>query len=153
RDRALPRRQLPPRSGRRRAEGGRDGHGAAHRRSGGDSPVDGRAHQPAAAVLITARTALGASMSTVEFDPAEIDFFTDETVAADSNPYFAHMLADHPVWRAPKYGVVIVTGYEAALEVYHPPEIYSSINRTAGPVLDLPFELAGDDLTDLLEQN
>lgn len=88
-----------------------------------------------------------------EFDPAKIDFFTDATVAADSNPYFDHMLANHPVWREPQYGVVIVTGYEAALEVYHHPEIYSSINRTAGPVLDLPFELAGDDLTDLLEQN
>lgn len=92
-------------------------------------------------------------MSTVEFDPAKIDFFTDETVAADSDPYFDHMLASYPVWREPKYGVVIVTGYEEALEVYHHPEIYSSINRTAGPVLvDLPVELAGDDLTDILEQ-
>jgi len=74
-------------------------------------------------------------------------------VAADPVPYFDHMLANHPVWRDPKYGVVIVTGYEEALEVYHHPEIYSSINRTGGPVLDLPFELVGDDLTDLLEQH
>ena len=62
------------------------------------------------------------------------------------------MLANHPVWREPKYGVVIVTGYEEALQVYHQPEVYSSINRTGGPVLDLPVELVGDDLSDLLEQ-
>ncbi|MFC1405277.1 MULTISPECIES: cytochrome P450 [Streptacidiphilus] len=92
-------------------------------------------------------------MSTVKIDPTEIDYFTDAAVAADSVPYFDHMLADHPVWREEKYGVVIVTGYEEALQVYHHPEVYSSINRTGGPVLDLPFELVGEDLTDLLEQH
>lgn len=91
-------------------------------------------------------------MSTVKIDPMEIDYFTDAEVAADSVPYFDHMLANHPVWREPKYGVVIVTGYEEALQVYHQPEVYSSINRTGGPVLDLPVELVGDDLTDILEQ-
>ena len=92
-------------------------------------------------------------MGTVKIDPVETDYFTDAAVAADPVPYFDHLLANHPVWREPKYGVVIVTGYEAALEVYHHPEIYSSINRTGGPVLDLPFELASADLTDLLEQH
>jgi cytochrome P450 family 150 subfamily A5 len=91
-------------------------------------------------------------MSTVKIDPAEIDYFTDAEVAANPVPYFDHMVANHPVWREPKYGVVIVTGYEEALQVYHHPEIYSSINRTGGPVLDLPVELTGDDLTDVLEQ-
>jgi len=88
-----------------------------------------------------------------KLDPAEIDFFTDAAVAADPAAYFDHMLAHHPVWREPRYGVVIVTGYHEALEVYHHPEVYSSINRTGGPVLDLPFELAGDDLTGLLERH
>ena len=92
-------------------------------------------------------------METAGLDPAEIDYFTDAAVAADPAPYFDYMLAHHPVWREPKYGVVIVTGYEAALDVYHHPEVYSSINRTGGPVLDLPFELVGEDLTDLLEQH
>ncbi|MFJ9127788.1 cytochrome P450 [Streptomyces sp. NPDC102340] len=91
-------------------------------------------------------------MSTAEMNPAQTDYFTDAEVAADPAPYFDHMLAHHPVWREPKYGVVIVTGYEEALQVYHQPEVYSSINRTGGPVLDLPVELVGDDLTDLLEQ-
>ncbi len=92
-------------------------------------------------------------MTTVEIDPTQIDYFTDAGVAANSAPYFDHMLAHHPVWREPKYGVVIVTGYEEALQVYHQPEVYSSINRTGGPVLDLPFELVGDDLTELLEKH
>lgn len=92
-------------------------------------------------------------MSTVDIDPTEIDFFTDATVAADPAAYFDHMLANHPVWREDKYGVVIVTGYEEALQVYHQPEVYSSINRTGGPVLDIPVELVGDDITDLIEQH
>ncbi|MGW3312952.1 cytochrome P450 [Streptomyces sp. NPDC001073] len=92
-------------------------------------------------------------MSTVDIDPNEIDYFTDAAVAADAVPYFDHMVANHPVWREDKYGVVIVTGYEEALQVHHQPEVYSSINRTGGPVLDLPVELVGDDLTDLLEQH
>ncbi|MFE7792801.1 cytochrome P450 [Streptomyces sp. NPDC057460] len=91
-------------------------------------------------------------MSTAEIDPTEIDYFTDAKVAADPVPYFDHMLANCPVWREPKYGVVIVTGYEEALQVYHQPDVYSSINRTGGPVLDLPVELVGDDLTEILEQ-
>lgn len=91
-------------------------------------------------------------MSTLKTDPTQIDFFTDAEVAADSAPYFDYMLANHPVWREPKHGVVIVTGYEDALQVYHHPEVYSSINRTGGPVLDLPVELVGEDLTDILEQ-
>lgn len=92
-------------------------------------------------------------MSAVEINPTEIDYFTNAEVAADPARYFDYMLANHPVWREEKYGVVIVTGYEEALQVYHQPEVYSSINRTGGPVLDLPFELVGDDLTDLLEKH
>lgn len=92
-------------------------------------------------------------MSSVKIDPAEIDYFTDADVAANAVPYFDFMLANHPVWRESKYGVVIVTGYEEALQVYHHPEVYSSINRTGGPILDLPVELAGDDLRDILEQH
>jgi cytochrome P450 len=92
-------------------------------------------------------------MSTAEIDPGQIDYFTDAAVALDPVPYFDYLIAHEPVWREPKYGVVIVTGYADALEVYHHPEVYSSINRTAGPVLDLPFELTGEDLTELLEEN
>lgn len=92
-------------------------------------------------------------MSTVDINPEKIDFFTDETVAADSAPYFDHMLAHHPVWRDPKYGVVIVTGYEEALQVYHQPDVYSSINRMTGPVFELPFDVVGDDISELLEQH
>lgn len=92
-------------------------------------------------------------MSTVKTDPSTLDFFTDPDVAAVAEPYFDHMLANYPVFREPKYGVVIVTGYEEALQVYHQPDVYSSINRTGGPVVDLPVELVGEDITDLLEQH
>ncbi|MWB97558.1 cytochrome P450 [Agromyces seonyuensis] len=92
-------------------------------------------------------------MSTALTNPTDIDFFTDQDVAAKAEPWFDHMLANHPVFREPKYGVVIVTGYEEALQVYHQPEVYSSINRTGGPVVDLPFEVVGDDISELLEQH
>ncbi|MGI9825007.1 cytochrome P450 [Agromyces sp. Marseille-Q5079] len=92
-------------------------------------------------------------MPTVEISATETDFFTDPEVAEKAEPYFDHMLANHPVFREPKYGVVIVTGYEEALQVYHQPDVYSSINRTGGPVVDLPFEVVGDDISELLEQH
>ncbi|MBO1901331.1 cytochrome P450 [Leucobacter weissii] len=92
-------------------------------------------------------------MTTVEINPVEVDFFTDPDVASRAEPYFDFMLKNHPVFREPKYGVVIVTGYEECLQVYHQPDVYSSINRTGGPILELPFEVTGDDITDLLEQH
>jgi cytochrome P450 len=92
-------------------------------------------------------------MTTVEINPTETDFFTDAEVAAKAEPYFDHMLANHPVFREPKYGVVIVTGYQEALQVYHQPDVYSSINRTGGPVVDLPVELVGDDISEIIEQH
>ena len=75
-------------------------------------------------------------MGAAKLDPAEIDFFTDPATAADPAAYFDQLLSEHPVWREPRYGVVIVTGYHEALEVYHHPEVYSSINRTGGPASD-----------------
>lgn len=92
-------------------------------------------------------------MSTIEIDPTTVDFFTDPEIAAKAEPYFDYMLENHPVFREPKYGVVIVTGYEEALQVYHQPDVYSSINRTGGPVVDLPVELVGDDLSEILEKH
>lgn len=92
-------------------------------------------------------------MTTAETNLADRDFFTDPEVASKAEPYFDYMLANHPVFREPKYGVVIVSGYEEALQVYHQPDVYSSINRVGGPVVDLPFEIVGDDITDLLEQH
>ncbi|MFT4259373.1 cytochrome P450 [Microbacterium sp.] len=92
-------------------------------------------------------------MTTTQINPAEVDFFTDPEVAEKAEPYFDYMLENHPVYREPKYGVVIVTGYEEALQVYHQPDVYSSINRTGGPVLDLDFELEGEDLSELLEKH
>lgn len=86
-------------------------------------------------------------------DPTEVDFFTDEAVAAKAEPYFDHLLATEPVHLEPRYGVVMVTGYEEALEVYLQPDVYSSINRTGGPVVGAPFPLEGDDLTELLEKH
>ena len=91
-------------------------------------------------------------MTTTNIDPTEVDFFTNPDIASKAEPYFDYMLANHPVFREPKYGVVIVTGYEEALQVYEP-EVYSSIIRVGGPVIDLPVELVGEEITEILEQH
>jgi cytochrome P450 family 150 subfamily A5 len=101
----------------------------------------------------SAQTEKDRRMTTTQIDPTEVDFFTNPDIAANAEPYFDHMLANYPVFREPKYGVVIVTGYEEALQVYHQPEVYSSINRVGGPVIDLPVELVGDDITEILEKH
>lgn len=46
-------------------------------------------------------------MSSVEIEPTEIDYFTDAGVAANSALYFDYMLANHPVWRESRYGVLL----------------------------------------------
>ena len=49
----------------------------------------------------------------------EIDFFRDQTLVADPYPYFEFMREQCPVRREPNHDVVMVTGYDEAIEVYH----------------------------------
>jgi cytochrome P450 len=78
-----------------------------------------------------------------------IDYFTDESIPPDPWPYFDFLLS-HPVWREPHHGVVIVSGYQELLEVYHDPDTYSSAAFMAGPDWSFPEEIEGDDISDLI---
>ena len=53
----------------------------------------------------------------------------------------------------PRHGVVAVTGYDEAVEVYRNPEVYSSANSFLGPFPPLPFQPEGDDISEQLEQH
>ncbi|TCN45903.1 cytochrome P450 [Rhodococcus sp. SMB37] len=77
----------------------------------------------------------------------EIDFFTDASLVEDPYPYFEHLRSKCPVTHMPHHGVVAVTGYEEAVEVYRNHEVYSSANAFLGPFPPLPFTPAGDDIT------
>ena len=82
-----------------------------------------------------------------------VDFFRDETLLADPYPYFDELRARCPVQREPHHDVVMVTGYDEALAVYHDTETFSSCNSVTGPFPGFPVPLEGDDVSELIEQH
>ena len=82
----------------------------------------------------------------------QIDYFTDEQLPVDPYPYFEFLL-EHPVWREPHHGVVMVSGYDEALEVYNDPTTFSSCNFVAGPEPAWQLDVEGDDVTELVEEH
>jgi cytochrome P450 len=85
-------------------------------------------------------------------DFESVDFLTDESLVPDPYPYFDYLRSKCPVATATPYGVLAVTGYEEALEVYKNPA-FSSCVSFAGPLSGLPFGPGGDDVTELIEQH
>jgi cytochrome P450 family 150 subfamily A5 len=82
-----------------------------------------------------------------------IDFFRDESILPDPYPYFEDLRARCPVLREPYHDVVMVTGYQEALAVYHDVETFSSCNSVTGPFPGFPVPLQGDDVSELIEQH
>jgi cytochrome P450 len=85
-------------------------------------------------------------------DIENVDFFGDPAVVADPYPYFAAMRNKCPVQREPHQNVVMVTGYEEAMAVYHDTKTFSSCNSVSGPFPGFPVPLEGDDVSDLIEE-
>ena len=80
-------------------------------------------------------------------DPTNLDgpdFFRDNDFIADPYPYFEHLRAECPVRREPHHDVVMVTGYEEAIAVFHDTETFSSCNSVTGPFPGFPVPLVGD---------
>jgi len=71
----------------------------------------------------------------------------------DPYPYFEQLRQECPVRREPHHDVVMVTGYEEALAVYHDTERFSSCTSVTGPFPGMPVELEGDDISDLIEEH
>ena len=77
------------------------------------------------------------------------DYFGDESVAADTYPYYDFLLTGgRRVWREPYHGVVMVAGHEEVLAVMRDTASFSNCNIVAGPNFTFPVELTGDDVTD-----
>jgi cytochrome P450 family 150 subfamily A5 len=82
-----------------------------------------------------------------------IDFFTDESLVADPYEYFDFVRARCPVQREQHRDVVMVTGYDEAIAVYHDTASFSSCNSVSGPFPGFPVPLEGDDVSTLIEQH
>jgi cytochrome P450 len=89
-------------------------------------------------------------MSHAEFDA--IDFFRAGRLYQNPYPYYEYLREHGPVWREPHHGVVMVTGYPEALEVYHDTDRYSNCVAVAGPFAEWPVPLAGDDISEIIEK-
>jgi cytochrome P450 len=83
----------------------------------------------------------------------EPDFFRGDEFIADPYPYFETLRSRCPVWREPHHGVVMVTGYDEAVEVFHDPERFSSCLSVTGPFPGFPVPLTGDDVSELIEEH
>jgi cytochrome P450 len=83
---------------------------------------------------------------------AERDFYTDPTVIQDPRPYLARMRSKSPAAREPYHGSLMVTGYDAAMEVLNRTDgAFSSALSVLGPMVTLPFTVEGHDIRAQLE--
>ena len=80
-----------------------------------------------------------------------VDFFTDESLIEDPYPYFEHLRSKCPVLPTPHYGVVAVSGYEEATEIYRNIDTFSSCNSVIGPFATFPVPLEGDDVGAIID--
>jgi cytochrome P450 len=69
------------------------------------------------------------------------DFFLSDRYVADPYPYFDYLRNQSPVQREPHHGILMVTGYNEALEIYNDPERFSSCMSTTGPFAGCPIPL------------
>src|SRR4051795_9109497 len=85
-------------------------------------------------------------------DFVNANFFRDRAVYDDPYAYFDWMRAQHPVRQEPNYGVLMITGYDEAMAVYHAPTTFSSCNTVAGPFVKFSVPVDGDDISAIIEQ-
>src|SRR6266566_4228939 len=80
-----------------------------------------------------------------------MDFFRDDGLVADPYPYFDALRGQCPVRREPHHGVVMVTGYDEAVQVFQDSGTFSSCISVTGPFPGFPVPLEGGDVTALIE--
>jgi cytochrome P450 family 150 subfamily A5 len=86
-------------------------------------------------------------------DYDDIDFFRGNELVADPYPYFDWLRAECPVRQETQHGVYMVTGYDEACAVYADTDTFSSCNSVTGPFPGFPVPLAGDDVSELIEEH
>ncbi|WP_395397205.1 cytochrome P450 [Novosphingobium sp. BL-8A] len=82
------------------------------------------------------------------------DFFRTDRFIDDPYVYFDHLRDQSPVLKEPHQGIIMVTGYAEALEVYNDPARFSSCMSTTGPFAGCPIPIEGhenEDISELIE--
>ena len=80
------------------------------------------------------------------------DFFSDPDIIADPKHYFDLMRAKCPVMKEPYHDTLMVTGYDAVVEVLTSKDgTFSSACSVIGPIPPLPFKPGDDDIPGKLE--
>lgn len=83
----------------------------------------------------------------------ERDFYTDRSVLLNPYDWFEELRAQGPICKMANRDLILVTGYEESVEVLNNMRDWSSAISVSGPLLPLPFEPEGDDITDQIEAN
>jgi cytochrome P450 len=86
-------------------------------------------------------------------DYEALDFFRDAGLVADPYPYLDALRGQCPVRRERHHDVLMVTGYDEAIEVYNDTATFSSCTSVSGPFPGFPVPLEGDDVTELIEKH
>lgn len=82
-----------------------------------------------------------------------VDFFRSDATVSDPYPYYAALRERCPVHRERHHDVMMVTGYDEAVSVFHDSERFSSCNSVTGPFPGFPVPLEGDDVSELIERH
>ena len=85
-------------------------------------------------------------------DLEQLDFFSDPSLLEDPYPYFEHLRSKCPVTAIPHHGVVAISGYDEATEIYRDVETFSSCNSVVGPFAMFPEPLEGDDVSEIIDR-
>ncbi len=83
---------------------------------------------------------------------AEPDFYSDPELIVHPKPYLEEMRAKCPVAREPHHNTMLVTGFDAVMDVLtRKAGDFSSLTSVVGPKPGLPFEPEGSDITEQVE--
>src|ERR1700733_10191154 len=83
----------------------------------------------------------------------ERDYFTDRVVLQDPYDYFAELFSKDPIYQPKLRDVMFVTGFEEANAMLRNTQDFSSVIAVTGAAVPLPFNPAGDDISEQLEQH
>jgi cytochrome P450 len=86
-------------------------------------------------------------------DYEALNFFRDAGLVADPYPYLDALRGQCPVRREPHHDVLMVTGYDEAIEVYNDTATFSSCTSVSGPFPGFPVPLEGDDVSELIAKH
>lgn len=74
------------------------------------------------------------------------NFFTDQDLVGDPYPYFDALRNACPIHREPHHEVLMVTGYDEAVEIYNDADHFSACNSVSGPFPGISAPMEGDDV-------